>query len=504
MFTQRAGLLGFVAFCFYLIAVVNSLPGFYYLLSWMSLGLLAASLGIAFLSLIGLDCQWRLSQNRGYASWNIDDAESETGEVPSLQLSLRYTGTLNKTGILLEIQFKTAGAGSGVSGPGLSGKKRRKSKTAPIEVTSHRYLLEAVPSGSTIDVSLPLYHLPRGRHEIVQLMLLGSDVLGLFRVRRRLMTTTEEKPEFVVGPPLLLDSSTAHAAGRGRLETGSHRVLRFGVGDEVRGTRPYVSGDDLRHVHWKSTARAGELVVREWEHTGHSAVLVVWDGARGTTWGPSRFDSTEIGLSLTASLCATLGRASIPCALACLGENPVYIEPEPRSSGQALSDAQFETLAVARAARTGSAGAALEIASRGRSHDYDLVFWITSSLAPTLPAVIRQQGVSVNTRLALVDGAQLRQWASDSRSGKNAVEPVDGMNQFDGPKPSGGASQSNGVNQPKRGGAVAGIPVSLESYQAQEQALREVGAFVVTVAPRNPAEVTSSVRRALEALLDSV
>ena len=36
-----------------------------------------------------------------------------------------------------------------------------------------------------------------------------------------------------------------------------------GRGDELRGTRPYVAGDDLRSVHWKSTARLGELVVRE-------------------------------------------------------------------------------------------------------------------------------------------------------------------------------------------------------------------------------------------------
>ena len=65
MLTQRATLLGFIAFCFYLIAVVNTLPGFYYVLMWLALGLLAASLGIAVLSLSGLDFAWNIARSTG-------------------------------------------------------------------------------------------------------------------------------------------------------------------------------------------------------------------------------------------------------------------------------------------------------------------------------------------------------------------------------------------------------------------------------------------------------
>jgi uncharacterized protein (DUF58 family) len=35
--------------------------------------------------------------------------------------------------------------------------------------------------------------------------------------------------------------------------------------DEIRGTRPYRSGDSRRHMHWPATAHAGELMVRELE-----------------------------------------------------------------------------------------------------------------------------------------------------------------------------------------------------------------------------------------------
>ncbi|MCB1063356.1 MAG: DUF58 domain-containing protein, partial [Verrucomicrobiae bacterium] len=36
-------------------------------------------------------------------------------------------------------------------------------------------------------------------------------------------------------------------------------------GDEFRGIRPYRSGDPVKTVHWPATARAGELMVREWD-----------------------------------------------------------------------------------------------------------------------------------------------------------------------------------------------------------------------------------------------
>lgn len=54
------------------------------------------------------------------------------------------------------------------------------------------------------------------------------------------------------------------------------------VGDVVRGVRDYVPGDPLRQVHWRASARRGELVVKEVdEPVGTELVLVVDLGAGG-------------------------------------------------------------------------------------------------------------------------------------------------------------------------------------------------------------------------------
>ncbi len=87
---------------------------------------------------------------------------------------------------------------------------------------------------------------------------------------------------------------------------------RAGSGTEILGVREYRPGDPLRRIHWRSTARRGELIVREFEPPGTQnlglfldpspqddvaadqvariAASEVWDclraGGRVTLWAP--------------------------------------------------------------------------------------------------------------------------------------------------------------------------------------------------------------------------
>lgn len=49
---------------------------------------------------------------------------------------------------------------------------------------------------------------------------------------------------------------------------------------EIRGVRPYRAGDNLRDVHWKSTARRGAIVVREYDHYESAHLTLMVDLAR--------------------------------------------------------------------------------------------------------------------------------------------------------------------------------------------------------------------------------
>lgn len=75
--------------------------------------------------------------------------------------------------------------------------------------------------------------------------------------------------------------------------------------------RDYVPGDDLRQVHWRSSARLDKLVVREHVDTAHTRLRVVLDD-RPTPRGVEDLDEAA---SVAASVIATGLHASLHCEL---------------------------------------------------------------------------------------------------------------------------------------------------------------------------------------------
>jgi uncharacterized protein (DUF58 family) len=75
--------------------------------------------------------------------------------------------------------------------------------------------------------------------------------------------------------------------------------------------RDYVPGDDLRHVHWRSSARLDKLVVREYIDTSQTRVCVIVDD-RPTPGGEARLDEVA---GAAASIVATAVRSSLHCEL---------------------------------------------------------------------------------------------------------------------------------------------------------------------------------------------
>lgn len=63
--------------------------------------------------------------------------------------------------------------------------------------------------------------------------------------------------------------------------------------------REYVPGDDRRHIHWKSTAKTGALMVRQYEETRRSHLAIVLSLMR-TEYNSQ--DELELGVSVAGSL----------------------------------------------------------------------------------------------------------------------------------------------------------------------------------------------------------
>ena len=78
-----------------------------------------------------------------------------------------------------------------------------------------------------------------------------------------------------------------------------HERARTGAGEEYMGVREYRPGDPRRAVHWRSTARAGRLVVREFEEEVASKVALV---LAGTDAGHPPDSAFETLVSAAASI----------------------------------------------------------------------------------------------------------------------------------------------------------------------------------------------------------
>lgn len=63
--------------------------------------------------------------------------------------------------------------------------------------------------------------------------------------------------------------------------------------------REYVPGDERRHVHWRSSARFGQLMVRQFEESRQSRVVVALDTGRPSWIDPEEF---ELGVSCAGSV----------------------------------------------------------------------------------------------------------------------------------------------------------------------------------------------------------
>jgi uncharacterized protein (DUF58 family) len=83
--------------------------------------------------------------------------------------------------------------------------------------------------------------------------------------------------------------------------------------------REYVPGDDLRHVHWRSSAKAGALQVRQYQDTRRSHLTVVIDDSRDSYADPEDF---ETAVSAGASIAARAHRDGVDLSMLC-GEHAV-------------------------------------------------------------------------------------------------------------------------------------------------------------------------------------
>jgi uncharacterized protein (DUF58 family) len=201
--------------------------------------------------------------------------------------------------------------------------------------------LDAVVGGDP--VSYEVRYRARGEHELGPLSVVATDLLGL--ARREVVAAGTDS--VLVYPPVrrLSKSATRELAALFDPEPAARR-------DEFDHLREYARGDSLRDVHWKSSAKRGDLIVKEYlAETDAESVHLSAGGARA---------AADRMAEAAATLAVALVRAGVPVTLstpsgvveAGPGDEKRPLEHLARAAGGPVPDESADVVVRASASET--------------------------------------------------------------------------------------------------------------------------------------------------------
>ncbi|MEO9254722.1 MAG: DUF58 domain-containing protein [Tepidiformaceae bacterium] len=242
-------------------------------------------------------------------------------------------------------------------------------------------------------VTTPLVR--RGLYDWGPVRITTSDPFGVFKRVRYL----GGKQQLLVYPPVVdlphFQAPPANLPGEGRFRRRTYYVT-----PNASGVRQYAPGDGFNRIHWKSTARTGELMVKTFELDPASDIWVVLDLERRVHAGEGDESTEEYGVRVAASVARHYLNNNRPVGFISFGKQLRIIEPE---RGQQQLTRVLETLATASAVGDAPLGNLLLEEQRrfGRHTTLVIVTSATDDLWLTAVQSLTQRGV--RAAVVLVD-----------------------------------------------------------------------------------------------------
>lgn len=153
----------------------------------------------------------------------------------------------------------------------------------------------------------------RGRHFLHEGILISGDFIGLQTVSK---TVEQRIREITVLPKAMDLNETLEPYGN---YYGDISVNRWIIEDPIlnRGLREYTGNEPEKHIHWPSSLKTGELLVKNFDYTtDHSAVMVLNTNMNKHIWGKKDPEKIEDCFSLSRSILESFESTGIPYGLA--------------------------------------------------------------------------------------------------------------------------------------------------------------------------------------------
>jgi uncharacterized protein (DUF58 family) len=164
-----------------------------------------------------------------------------------------------------------------------------------------RFVLDEIEPGGHRELNYQIRSDSRGKFTIGPLRVRVADAFGLVEISRSFSTSST----LVVTPRIFsLARVNAQSSWLGEGDGGMRTISA--IGEDDAAPRVYQDGDSLHRVHWRSTARYGQLMVRREEHQWRNSASIFLDTRRTAHTGSGPASTFEFAVSAAASIGAHL------------------------------------------------------------------------------------------------------------------------------------------------------------------------------------------------------
>lgn len=162
----------------------------------------------------------------------------------------------------------------------------------------------------------------RGRYRLGPIVVEAQDPLGIFRIRR----VVHAEPELTVypRPAPVREPPIVPRQPFGRQPT---RIRAWQDPSSLNDVRPFRPGDNPKHIHWKLSARFGDLYVKEFDLRATTDIVVFIDLDRRVQAGQGAASTVEAAISLAAGVAAHALQQDLPVGAVAHDERLSWLPP---------------------------------------------------------------------------------------------------------------------------------------------------------------------------------
>lgn len=237
----------------------------------------------------------------------------------------------------------------------------------------------------------------RGQYQLGPWSLKMGDPFGIFEVT----VAYSDQTDIIIHPPIDNDLPIPLPSGQSHGRARS-RDRAWNATNNAASVRSYNRSDPYRWIHWPTTARRGDLFVRQFDLDAAGDIWILVDMTAANQLGEGSESTEEVAVLLAASLAARAEMQQRQVGLVAYGRNPHLIPP---GRGQGQQWRIMRTLALLHADGESSLAAALRDLGRVVGRGSALITITASGDGDWLPELLRLNQRGVQSSVILLDRA---------------------------------------------------------------------------------------------------